>query len=61
MRDIKISLLRVVTRLLQALYVCMQGSEGWVDGLVIQILPINTFYGITELQFQAEKCILKID
>jgi hypothetical protein len=43
MRDIKISLLRVDTRLLQALYVCTQGSEGWVDGLVIQIVPINIF------------------
>jgi hypothetical protein len=47
--------------LLQALYACTQGSEGWVDGLVIQITPINTFYGITEFQFNAENFILKID
>ena len=59
MGDIKISLLRVDTRLLQALYACTQGSEGWVDGLVIQITPINTSYGITDLQFQAENFILK--
>jgi len=55
------SLLRVDTRLLQALYACTQGSEGWVDGLVIQITRISTFYGITELQFQAKKFIPKID
>jgi hypothetical protein len=61
MRDIKISLLRVDTRLLQALYVCTQGSEGCVDGLVIQNVPINNFCGITELQFQAKKFIPKID
>ena len=61
MRDIKISLLRVDTRLLQALYACTQGSEGWVDGLVIQITPINTSYGITDLQFQAENFILKLN
>jgi len=61
MRDIKISLLRVDTRLLQALYICTQGSEGRIDGLVMQITPISTFYGIIDLQFQAENFILKTD